>query len=168
MICLHILIFLDLAWSLTLNLNRWLTVLVQSVLFIYLEKLPSLLQFQTQMVHAVLITIPSNRQTPSTRSVFIIPDSDINFHLWLFHWVQVWCLATGVSCSSSWPMRPRVWGFNRSMSPDLFEWASTMLWRVTKSNFIPFNFLYIYDNLQSKGLSWNPQGFWLFRKYRKQ
>ena len=33
------------------------------------------MQFQTQMICAALITIPSNRQTLSTLSVFIIPDS---------------------------------------------------------------------------------------------
>ena len=102
------------------------------------------------MIFAVLITIPSNGQTLST-SVFIIPDSVIIFRLWLAHWVQVLCLATWVSCSSlasSWPIRPRVWNLNRSVIPDLLAWASTMLWRGTKSKFYPLDiYIYIYDLL---------------------
>ena len=95
--------------------ERSLSALLQSVLLISLEKkLSNLMQFQTQMICAALITIPSNRQTPSTLSVFIIPDSVINFHLWLVHWVLVLCLATRVSCSSLhfsglW----EAWGLNR-------------------------------------------------------
>ena len=37
-----------------------------TVLLINLEKLPSLLQFQTHMIRAVLIPIPSNGQALST------------------------------------------------------------------------------------------------------
>ena len=112
------------------------------------------------MIFTVLITIPSNGQTLSTWSVFIIPDSVIIFRLWLAHWVQVLCLATRVSCSSlasSWPIRPRVWDLNRSVIPDLLAWASTMLWRGTKSNFYPLDlYIYIYIFLLVKSSSASP------------
>ena len=108
------------------------------------------------MIFAVLITIPSNGQTLSTWSVFIIPDSVIIFRLWLAHWVQILCLATRLSCSSlasSWPIRPRVWNLNRSVIPDLLAIASTMLWRGTKSKFYPLD-LYIYIYFFFFLLSW--------------
>ena len=139
-------IFLELAWFLTLLFSRWFTVLIQSIYVISLKRLPSLLQFETHIIHAVLIPICSNGQALSIWSMLIIRDSVFNSYLWLVHCFQGLCLDTRVSCSSlasSWPMRPTVWGLNKSMTPYLLESASIMLWWGTKINFYSFDF-YIY------------------------